>query len=577
MEHHDKEKKHELLELSFEIHGLTTKGSLPVFLKVNCTSHNHTYTLSESEHLLPVTSMQFKKRARIDYLPKTQQTLKIQLTQASTPPTVLSEASVDISTIVGNHNGTSTNLISSTAMTGVLIIDRRFIKDEKKSFDVAIGCLNIQGGDLFGNADPFVRLYRPYDSHISSTEEKDVPETMWILLYQTEYKKRDQNPKFRAFSISSWDLCRGNPDTLLRVELWDRSKIGRHRKLGQAYTTVQRIACGTDKFLNLFSDNHKFAGTVTFPLVEEKKSFILQEYVSCGVHLRVYLAVDCTASTLLMHNIEPNQPPDVFETAIKEVGEILQKTENNQKMGFLGFGAKIKGMLYPTFSFNMNEANPSVSSAKEALEIYRKVFPTLKPDEPTYMAPVIAKILTRIKHQDKRNKKIYTLYVILTDGQFLDKQECIDLIVELSYEPVSIVFVGIGSSHDHADFSDLEFLEIGFDPKTPVKTKGDLNKLPRRLSRLSDSKGKEGMRTIVKFIYYDNYVGKHRELEQILMKDVHKQMTEYYNSINFKPSEVEASKSEDNSPVGTPTLLPKTAKKEMAMSPVKNGDDKNKK
>jgi hypothetical protein len=58
----------------------------------------------------------------------------------------------------------------------------------------------------------------------------------------------------------------------------------------------------------------------------------------------------------------------------------------------------------------------------------------------------------------ERNKDfpMYHVLLILTDGNIHDIRETIDLIVECSFEPLSVIIVGIG---DDSDFAAMDILD----------------------------------------------------------------------------------------------------------------------
>ena len=59
--------------------------------------------------------------------------------------------------------------------------------------------------------------------------------------------------------------------------------------------------------------------------------------------------------------------------------------------------------------------------------------------------------------------------------------------------------------------------------------------------RLKDSHGRECCRNIVRFIYYTNYAGNLKSLQDVLLRDLPKQMSEFYNIVGFQPSPLKAS------------------------------------
>ena len=79
--------------------------------------------------------------------------------------------------------------------------------------------------------------------------------------------------------------------------------------------------------------------------------------------------------------------------------------------------------------------------------------------------------------------QVYTVLLILTDGEIHDMEQTKDLIVEASVLPISIIIVGIGE----ADFTSMEILD------------GDKG--------ITNSKGQKGMRDLVQFVPFRNLKG----------------------------------------------------------------------
>jgi len=51
---------------------------------------------------------------------------------------------------------------------------------------------------------------------------------------------------------------------------------------------------------------------------------------------------------------------------------------------------------------------------------------------------------------------MYHVMIILTDGEYHDKRESIDLIVELSKFPVSLIIIGVGNDEALANMEELD-------------------------------------------------------------------------------------------------------------------------
>lgn len=76
---------------------------------------------------------------------------------------------------------------------------------------------------------------------------------------------------------------------------------------------------------------------------------------------------------------------------------------------------------------------------------------------PTLFAPLIeaASSIAQASQCSQNNQK-YTILLILTDGEINDMEATINSIIRASYQPLSIIIVGVGN----ADFSSNTFFPI---------------------------------------------------------------------------------------------------------------------
>lgn len=522
----------QLVELSFQAVDVSFRGQTSQ-LKVYCDASSHSYLVGETEAAANDSSPCYRRRIRIDLLAAGLQMLKIQVWDLGAGSReLLGEAVAELRAVVASQAGVAAAVTKMGAPNGHVLVSARQVVQDKSMFSISLGCLNVKNTEMFGKTDPYVMLFRPYDSHVTYNSHTDIPDSLWCLIYKTEWVKSDLNPKFNPFCISSWNLSRGNPHVLIKVEIWDHSKIGRDKKVGTAYTTLARILSGADKFINSFDLKNRFMGTVCFGSFEVKQTLSMGEYLSLGISLRCFFAVNCSTSMEVFNkSYVEGVPKTLIESAVEAVSDALLSKQQPPKLGFLGFSALKDGCRTTSFSFNQNERNCSVGSTAEALELYKKLYPTLEPAKPTKIEPVLERVRLMIKYQDRSKPKVYSLLVILTDGDIQDQQACVDRIVECSSEPMSIAIVGIGLSN----FNKLEFLESGVSQAGAQKQDShSKQQLPRQLSRLRDSKGKEGCRSIVKFVYYQNYAGKPKELADAIFRELPTQMADYYSASKSK-------------------------------------------
>ena len=84
---------------------------------------------------------------------------------------------------------------------------------------------------------------------------------------------------------------------------------------------------------------------------------------------------------------------------------------------------------------------------------------------PSYLGKILARFMEIMGIEMAKYNKLYFVFVILTDGNIHDMDEVKRLMIKMSYLPVSLIIVGIGSE----DFEDMNSL----DADTKVLTDSD--------------------------------------------------------------------------------------------------------
>ena len=103
--------------------------------------------------------------------------------------------------------------------------------------------------------------------------------------------------------------------------------------------------------------------------------------------------------------------------------------------------------------------------------------------------------------------------MILTDGQINDMNPTIDLIVEASELPLSIIIVGIGDGN----FSSMMKLDADIIP-------------------LFTTKGKKSRRDIVQFLELKKYENNVKKLAMVVFEEIPGQIEQYYRMIDKHPN-----------------------------------------
>ena len=251
------------------------------------------------------------------------------------------------------------------------------------------------------------------------------------------------------------------------------------------------------------------------------KKFTFLDYLNSGVKIALSIGIDFSISNDLFSNngtLHSLQGPNDYERAIISCANILGYYDYDQLFPVFGFGAIINDTYsnVPSMCFNLNFAdNPDIYTINNVLKAYRDCIQQNKLtfSGPSQFAPLIRKVISRINQRDIFE---YHILLILTDGVIDDLQQTIDILVEASLLPLSVIIVGIGN----ADFKKMEILD------------GD--EIP-----LTSSTGKKRMRDLVQFVPFSKYQNNAEKLSMEVLAEIPRQIVEYYQFRNLNPNQIE--------------------------------------
>ena len=292
------------------------------------------------------------------------------------------------------------------------------------------------------------------------------------------------------------------------------------RLLGIYYKTIDGLVYKNDNSLFEFTMPDG-TNIELYDNSEITKNFSFIDYKNAGVQIALSIGIDFTGNNghygdkNSLHYIKPNELND-YEKAISTCGKIVGSFDFDQIFPVYGFGAIINPSENNETSdcFNLNfKENPNISGIDNVLKLYRdciqekKLLFSCKAN----FAPLLKTVISKI------NEDIfeYHILMILTTGRIDDFQETIDILVEASLRPLSVIIIGIGKDKFE------KMIEIDGDEK-PIES----------------STGKVRKRDLVQFVPFDKYQNDENLLFMEVLAEIPRQIIEYYQFKNLNPDKI---------------------------------------
>ena len=268
-----------------------------------------------------------------------------------------------------------------------------------------------------------------------------------------------------------------------------------------------------NEYIGIINGNKKI-NIINNSYIYKNPSFL--DYIKNGVRIKLSIGIDYTESNLVpsdpnsLHYLGENM--NDYEQAIQACGMICAYYDYNQQFPVYGFGAFINGRPQANMCFNINfKDNPEVYTINNVLNEYRNSFNFIRLAGPTNFSPLIQNVVDKIKREN--NPIQYHILLILTDGIINDLQQTIDILVEGSFLPLSVIIIGIGED----DFHEMDVLD------------GDKNPI-------TSSKGVVRKRDLVQFVKFNKFKNNPTKLAEEVLEEVPKQLIEYYAMKNIDPN-----------------------------------------
>lgn len=242
-----------------------------------------------------------------------------------------------------------------------------------------------------------------------------------------------------------------------------------------------------------------------------------------GCEISLIVAIDFTGSNgdptqpNSLHYIDPTGRMNQYQEVIASVGHILEQYDSDQMYPVFGFGARVRladGTHSPAqHCFPVYGGGNEVHGISGILQAYNDAIRNVMFSGPTLFAPMIhTSAQIAASKQCNQERQNYQILLIITDGVINDLELTKAALVEASFQPLSIIIVGVGN----ADFTEMNALDSD--------------------GKLLTVNSKSAARDIVQFVAYRDLIGKGAQaLAQHVLAEVPTQVLQYMHQNNITP------------------------------------------
>ena len=340
-----------------------------------------------------------------------------------------------------------------------------------------------------------------------------------IPVYRSETVPKCYQCTFKEIKVPLQSLCNGDLDLPIDIGVVDNHVSHPDVPIGSFSLSIKGMIQNMNNIITLKNAAGKDVGQLIIKNAYTYKEPELIDYIRAGIRFNLITAVDFTGS-----NGSPSSPsslhylsqyPNQYEQCITAVGEVICPYDSDQQFASYGFGGKLPctTTVNHCFPLSLSSYSPFCQGLNGILQAYKTALTKVALSGPTCFAPVI-QAATGVAQHSFEQSRTYTILLILTDGCINDYNQTANAIVEASYNPISIIIVGVGN----ADFTEMELLD------------GD----KRPLKSLS---GKSCARDIVQFVPFRDFqrqdgIG----LAESVLAEIPRQVISYCKSKGIVPA-----------------------------------------
>ena len=530
---------------------LTLKGQLPTNPSINVyywTNDKYVRTgKTEVQDLRgEETEITFAKTPKVNFIFETHQNFKLVLCDGHrSKKEEIAQAEFKLSQVISqNTKGLDINFCemeSGASISDFCSVNVKYTRlggGNRVEYKVDLKAFEVLDVDQYSKSDPFLVIKRPTDAYLTAKDKSEVPVDEWVEVVKTEYIQDNTNPNFKPFVIDGKDLCRGMENTILKVEIWDKSvdndeTIPVDSKISEAFFSVYSHLVPKKNIVTLDSEG-KPAGTIVIERFERRDLFSMIQHIKYGLTLNLIASIDLTASNgnpknkSSLHYIDPTGKKNQYQVALSKVFSVLEPYDTDKLIPVYGFGGMSPALGYNStshrFPLSGDEENPYAQGTQGVLDLYEEALPKLRLSGPTYFAPSIRQTIDQVREPFEKGEYSYTVLLLLTDGTICDIEETYKAIEEAAKLPISIIIIGVGDE----DYAQMKILDG--DHATRIQTINDIDNAEVEKGDADFNP----VRDIVQFVPYRKYQNNPEGLAREVLVEIPKQISYFYWMITHR-------------------------------------------
>lgn len=356
--------------------------------------------------------------------------------------------------LVHQQNQTISAELIAPGKTGKRGTIKLAIETHETSANSLQGIIELKGfakQSVFKHRSPFVEFAKASETG------------QFLPVFRTPTIKNHTNTTFPPFLIDSGILCNNNMDTPILVSVFNNRSNKNAELVGSLEVPMQQLIDNSDRWLDV-KNGSKVVGQLRIRKMRFGVRPTMMDYIRDGMRISLITAIDFTGSngnpkdSNSLHYIGDPDHPNQYQRSLHAVGQIVCPYDSTQEFPAYFFGGSFGFTTHHCYPLTCEKNKPTVHGLEGIEAAYEHAIRTVGLSGPTNFYDVLR--MARKTAESNWKDRIYTILLMLTDGEICDMGATIRQIVKGSREALSVIIIGVGRS----SFSSMDELDADETP-----------------------------------------------------------------------------------------------------------------